>query len=78
MAEGGFWTRAKKLFRSHTEKDVGADPEELRRSDEPVFGGKSANLGELGSAGLEVPPGFAVAASAFRARSLGQKSGQNV
>ncbi len=32
-----------------------------------MFGGKSANLGELGSAGLEVPPGFAVAASAFRA-----------
>ena len=30
------------------------------------FGGKSANLGELISAGIPVPPGFAVAASAFR------------
>ena len=40
---------------------------ELRRSDVPEFGGKSANLGELHSAGLAVPSGFAVAASAFRA-----------
>jgi pyruvate,water dikinase len=41
--------------------------EELRRSDEAKYGGKSANLGELRSAGLQVPAGFAVAASAFRA-----------
>jgi pyruvate,water dikinase len=40
---------------------------ELRRSDAAEFGGKSANLGELLSIGLDVPPGFAVAASAFRA-----------
>jgi pyruvate,water dikinase len=39
---------------------------ELRRSDAAEFGGKSANLGELLSAGIAVPPGFAVAASAFR------------
>ena len=39
---------------------------ELRRSDAVEFGGKSANLGELLSAGIPVPPGFAVAASAFR------------
>ena len=39
---------------------------ELRRSDAGEFGGKSANLGELLSAGIPVPPGFAVAASAFR------------
>jgi pyruvate,water dikinase len=39
---------------------------ELRRSDADAFGGKSANLGELLSAGIPVPPGFAVAASAFR------------
>jgi pyruvate,water dikinase len=38
----------------------------LRGSDAPEYGGKSANLGELRSAGLDVPPGFAVAASAFR------------
>ena len=40
---------------------------ELRRSDAVEFGGKSANLGELLSAGIPVPTGFAVAASAFRA-----------
>ena len=40
---------------------------ELRRSDGAAFGGKSANLGELLSIGLNVPSGFAVAASAFRA-----------
>ncbi len=40
---------------------------ELRRSDAAEFGGKSANLGELLSAGIPVPPGFAVGASAFRA-----------
>ena len=40
--------------------------EELRRSDATAFGGKSANLGELLSAGIPVPPGFAVSAGAFR------------
>ena len=40
---------------------------ELRRSDAVEFGGKSANLGELLSIGLAVPPGFAVSASGFRA-----------
>jgi phosphoenolpyruvate synthase/pyruvate phosphate dikinase len=40
---------------------------ELRRSDAGEFGGKSANLGELLSAGIAVPPGFAVSASAFLA-----------
>jgi phosphoenolpyruvate synthase/pyruvate phosphate dikinase len=41
--------------------------EELRRSDASEFGGKSASLGELLSAGLRVPPGFALRASAFAA-----------
>jgi pyruvate, water dikinase len=39
---------------------------ELRQADAPDFGGKSANLGELLVAGIPVPPGFAVAAAAFR------------
>jgi pyruvate,water dikinase len=39
---------------------------ELRRLDAAEFGGKSANLGELLEAGIPVPPGFAVSASAFR------------
>jgi pyruvate,water dikinase len=39
---------------------------ELRRSDATEFGGKSANLGELLSAGIVVPPGFAIGAEAFR------------
>jgi pyruvate, water dikinase len=38
---------------------------DLRRADEPRFGGKSANLGELIAAGIPVPPGFAVAAAAY-------------
>jgi len=40
--------------------------EELRRSDSTEFGGKSASLGELLSAGLRVPPGFAFSSGAFR------------
>ena len=39
---------------------------ELRRSDAGEFGGKSANLGELLSAEIPVPPGFAVSARAYR------------
>ncbi len=38
---------------------------DLRRADASAFGGKSANLGELLSAGIPVPSGFALAASAF-------------
>jgi len=40
---------------------------ELRRVDEPRFGAKSANLGELLSAGIRVPAGFALSARAFAA-----------
>jgi pyruvate,water dikinase len=40
---------------------------DLRRADEPLFGGKSASLGELIAAGIPVPAGFAVASSAFSA-----------
>ncbi len=39
---------------------------ELRRSDEPRFGGKSASLGELLAAGIPVPGGFALSTAAFR------------
>lgn len=39
---------------------------DLRRADAAEFGAKSANLGELASAGLAVPAGFAVGVSAFR------------
>jgi pyruvate,water dikinase len=37
----------------------------LRRSDEPLFGGKSTGLGELLGASIPVPPGFALGTSAF-------------
>jgi pyruvate,water dikinase len=40
---------------------------ELRRADAAEFGGKSANLGELLTAGIPVPGGFALGAGAFRA-----------
>ena len=38
----------------------------LSRADEPRFGAKSANLGELLSAGIPVPPGFALSIDAFQ------------
>jgi pyruvate, water dikinase len=37
---------------------------ELRAADEALFGGKSANLGELIAAGIPVPPGFALSSAA--------------
>jgi len=43
---------------------------ELRRTDEALFGGKSASLGELIAAGIPVPPGFALASTAFQATGL--------
>jgi pyruvate,water dikinase len=50
--------------------------ERLSRSDEPGFGGKSANLGELLAAEIPVPPGFAISTAAYEAfvrdRSLQQ------
>jgi pyruvate,water dikinase len=39
----------------------------LSRTDEPHFGGKSANLGELLAAEIPVPPGFAISTAAFHA-----------
>ena len=39
----------------------------LSRNDEPSFGGKSANLGELLAADIPVPPGFAISTDAFHA-----------
>jgi pyruvate,water dikinase len=39
--------------------------DELSRRDEPEFGGKSANLGELLAAEIPVPPGFALSTAAF-------------
>jgi pyruvate, water dikinase len=41
--------------------------ERLSRSDEPAFGGKSANLGELLAAEIPVPPGFAISTAAYEA-----------
>ena len=40
--------------------------EELRKEDVPLVGGKCANLGEMLSAGIPVPPGFAVTATAYK------------
>jgi pyruvate, water dikinase len=41
--------------------------QQLSRSDEPSFGGKSANLGELLAAEIPVPTGFAISTAAFHA-----------
>jgi phosphoenolpyruvate synthase/pyruvate phosphate dikinase len=40
---------------------------DLRAADAALFGGKSANLGELIAAGLPVPPGFALSSAASEA-----------
>jgi pyruvate,water dikinase len=40
---------------------------DLRAADEERFGGKSTSLGELMAAEIPVPPGFAIATSAFHA-----------
>jgi pyruvate,water dikinase len=40
--------------------------EEVRKEDTPLVGGKNANLGEMITAGIPVPPGFAVTAYAFK------------
>ncbi len=39
--------------------------EKLRNTDVPIVGGKNASLGEMISAGMPVPPGFAVTAYAY-------------
>jgi pyruvate,water dikinase len=40
--------------------------EQVRKGDTNYVGGKNANLGELTSAKIPVPPGFAITASAYR------------
>ena len=39
--------------------------DEVTRNDIPLVGGKGANLGEMTNAGIPVPPGFIVTASAY-------------
>src|SRR5437868_3441612 len=39
--------------------------DQLRRDDEPRFGGKSTSLGELLGAQIPVPPGFALSTAAY-------------
>jgi len=50
---------------SGTKKDLVTWFGDLRKTDIPLVGGKNANLGEMISAGLPVPPGFAVTAYAY-------------
>lgn len=40
--------------------------EDLRKDDIPIVGGKNANLGEMLSVGIPVPPGFAITAQAYK------------
>jgi pyruvate,water dikinase len=40
--------------------------EKLRKKDVEIVGGKNANLGELISIGIPVPPGFAITAEAYK------------
>jgi len=48
-----------------TKKDLVIWFGDLRKTDIPLVGGKNANLGEMISTGLPVPPGFAVTAYAY-------------
>jgi pyruvate, water dikinase len=50
--------------------------QDLSRSDESSFGGKSANLGELLAAEIPVPPGFALSTAAFERFMLDADLGQ--
>ena len=50
---------------SAREKDLVIWFDDLRKTDIPLVGGKNANLGEMISAGLPVPPGFAVTAFSY-------------
>jgi pyruvate,water dikinase len=50
---------------SGREKDLVIWFGDLRKTDIPLVGGKNANLGEMISAGLPVPPGFAVTAFSY-------------
>jgi pyruvate,water dikinase len=40
--------------------------EDLRKDDGPTVGGKNANLGEMISSGIPVPPGYAITAQAYK------------
>jgi pyruvate,water dikinase len=40
--------------------------EDLKKTDIPSVGGKNANLGEMTSAGMPVPPGFAITAYSYK------------
>lgn len=50
---------------SDKKKDLVIWFENLRKDDVPIVGGKNASLGEMISAGLPVPPGFAVTAYSY-------------
>jgi pyruvate,water dikinase len=50
---------------SAREKDLVIWFDDLRKTDIPLVGGKNANLGEMISSGLPVPPGFAVTAYSY-------------
>ena len=50
---------------SASNKDLVIWFENLRKTDVPIVGGKNASLGEMFSAGMPVPPGFAVTAYAY-------------
>jgi pyruvate,water dikinase len=50
---------------SNKEKELILWFDDIRKEDIPVVGGKNASLGEMISAGLPVPPGFAVTAYSY-------------
>ena len=51
---------------SEMRKDLVIWFEGLRKTDIPSVGGKNANLGEMISAGMPVPPGFAITAYSYK------------
>jgi pyruvate,water dikinase len=51
---------------AETKEDIVIWFENLRKTDIPLVGGKNANLGEMLSAGIPVPHGFAITAYAYK------------
>ncbi len=61
----GRWLRAIEGVNTVSQYNVIKWFDEIRKGDIPMVGGKGANLGELMSASVPVPPGFCVVAQAY-------------
>jgi pyruvate,water dikinase len=63
---------------SAKEKELVLWFDDIRNTDVPVVGGKNASLGEMISAGLPVPPGFAVTAHSYERYIVEKKIAEQI